>query len=133
MIGTCGKCRERFASDRAFDKHRVIAEVYAVTATARGRVSRVANDAPAPRGGRIMSRGNERRRCLTVAEMRATGLELATEGAWRIPDARRNGAQLQPVAGLQPRTTVTPYPSATSPQYGAGNASPVEAVQAVAA
>lgn len=81
----CVTCSEYFGSDRAFDRHRV---------------------------GDFAKLGEWRhdRRCLTAAEMDATGWVRNGQGFRLAPDPRRAGAGVQGPRVTQPATHVGGVP-----------------------
>ncbi len=73
-VQLCKVCGERFTGSEAGDLHRVVSEVYSIE-----------------RNGRTLSVGNERRRCLSVAEMLGKGMARNARGEWQRGTAGRRG------------------------------------------
>lgn len=68
----CRVCGEAFTSTEAGDLHRIVVDTHDVV-----------------RAGRVLSISNERRRCLTVAEMIDKGMTRDARGLWQRGNANR--------------------------------------------
>lgn len=91
----CLACGDYFASTSAGDAHRVIAYTYAmVRKVGQGHpVRRIPDGEPIPSGAKVLSRGNQARRCLSGAELSARGMRRNRHGHWVVgADSRWNGA-----------------------------------------
>lgn len=77
----CTACDLFFASERAFDRHRV------------GRYA-------------VPGQWKHERRCLTIAEMTAAGWVVNGQGFYLTPDPRRAGAETQGPCLTLPATPV---------------------------
>ena len=78
----CPVCDEVFNNTRAADKHRVIDFVYTLVRY-NGKVIRVIPEQDElPKGAKVLSIGNERRRCLSPFEMKRIGMNQEKNLAW---------------------------------------------------
>lgn len=80
-IEKCAVCNAAFSTPRAGDKHRVLVSKYSLFRVS-GSLVRVPLGAARPRGGQLVSEGNEQRRCLTAEEMRGIGMNQEKNGVW---------------------------------------------------
>ena len=78
----CKVCGEIFTATESGDLHRVIAETYDLVRDARGGIVRRHPGERQP-GDAVQSLGNQRRRCLSAAEMVAAGMGRDSRGFWR--------------------------------------------------
>ena len=89
-IQHCRLCHQTFGGECGGDRHRIVTGTYDLVRLDNGRVIRSAPGSPVT-GGRLLSVGNQTRRCRTVAEMVAVDLALDSRGVWvrRYPATRK--------------------------------------------
>ncbi len=110
-VQLCKVCGERFTGSEAGDLHRVVSEVYSIE-----------------RNGRVLSVGNERRRCLSVAEMVGKGMARNARGEWQRGAAGRRTVPTSRPWDTSARMAV---PSLTDSQAVAGTPLTPEPCEAV--
>ena len=82
-IERCRLCGERFSTTTAGDMHRAISGTYnLIRRKGSTVVERIASGEPVPTGARVLSRGNQIRRCRGVVELIYLGMRQTVRGVW---------------------------------------------------